>query len=259
VVAEVDAGRSFTLRRNPRYWGGDLAVNRGFWNFDVVRFDFYRDANSHLEAFKKGLYDVRDETDPGRWETAYDFPAVREGRVIREDFPNGLPKPMVALVFNTRRPIFADICVREAVTDLFDFEWINRNFFFGRYSRTASYFEGSELAARGRAANAAERAPLTPFSGAVRRDILDGTYTPPSTDGSGRDRETLGRALALLREAGYELAGTALKNRATGQPFSFEIMVTTKDQERFASPLRKTSHRFHISMTWLCKGMRLWF
>ena len=247
VVAEVDAGRSFTLRRNPRYWGRDLAVNHGFWNFDVVRFDFYRDANSHLEAFKKGLYDVRDETDPGRWETAYDFPAVHEARVIREEFPNGLPKPMSALVFNTRRPIFADIRVREAITSLFDFEWLNKNFFYDRYSRTASYFEGSELAARGRPADAGERVLLAPFPGAVRPDILDGTYAPPSTDGSGRDRESLGRALALMREAGYELAGTALKSRATGQPFGFEIMVTTKDQERLALAFAQNLKRAGIA------------
>jgi peptide/nickel transport system substrate-binding protein len=252
VVAEVDPGRSFTLRRNPRYWGRDLAVNRGFWNFDALRIDFYRDANSHLEAFKKGLYDVRDETDPGRWETAYDFPAVRDGRVIREEFPNGLPKPMTALVFNTRRPIFADIRVREAITFLFDFEWLNKNFFYGRYSRTASFFEGSELAARGRPADPAERALLAPFPGAVRPDVLDGTYAPPSTDGSGRDRDTLGRALALMREAGYELAGTALKSRATGQPLRFEIMVTTKDQERlalaFAQNLKRAGIEARIRM-----------
>jgi peptide/nickel transport system substrate-binding protein len=234
VVAAVDPGRSITLRRNPRYWGRDLAVGRGFWNFDEVRFDFYRDANSHLEAFKKGLYDVRDETDPGRWETAYDFPAVRDGRVIREDFTSGLPKPMVALVFNTRRPVFADVRVREAITLLFDFEWINRSFFYGRYRRTASFFEGSELSARGRPADAAERALLAPFPDAVRPDVLDGTYAPPSTDGSGRDREALGRALALLRDAGYDLAGSTLKSRAGGQPLAFEIMVTTKDQERVA-------------------------
>jgi peptide/nickel transport system substrate-binding protein len=252
VVAEVDPGRSFTLRRNPRYWGRNLAVNRGFWNFDALRVEFYRDANSHLEAFKKGLYDVRDETDPGRWETAYDFPAVRDGRVIREEFPNGLPKPMTALVFNTRRPIFADIRVREAITFLFDFEWLNKNFFYGRYSRTASFFEGSELAARGRPADAAERALLAPFPGAVRPDVLDGTYAPPSTDGSGRDRDTLGRALALMREAGYELAGTALKSRATGQPLRFEIMVTTKDQERlalaFAQNLKRAGIEARIRM-----------
>jgi peptide/nickel transport system substrate-binding protein len=252
VVAEVDPGRSFTLRRNPGYWGRELAANRGFWNFDTLRFDYYRDANSHLEAFKKGLYDVRDETDPGRWETAYDFPAAREGRVIREEIPYGLPKPMSALVFNTRRPIFADVRVREAITLLFDFEWLNKNFFYGRYSRTASFFEGSELAARGRPADATERALLAPFPGAVRPDVLDGTYAPPSTDGSGRDRETLGRALGLLREAGYDLAGTALKSRSTGQPLGFEIMVTTKDQERlalaFAQNLKRAGIEARIRM-----------
>ncbi len=245
-VAAVDPGRSLTLRRNPDYWGRDLAVNRGFWNFDEMRFDFYRDANSHLEAFKKGLYDVRDETDPGRWETAYDFPAARDGRVVREAFASGMPKPMMALVFNTRRPIFADMRVREALTLLLDSEWLNKNFFYGLYQRTASFFEGSELSARGRPADAAERALLAPFPDAVRPDVLDGTYQPPSTDGSGRDRETLGRALALMREAGWDLAGTALRNRANGQPFSFEIMAMSKDQERLALAYAQSLRRAGI-------------
>jgi peptide/nickel transport system substrate-binding protein len=115
AVTEVDAGRSITLARNPGYWGRDLAVNRGFFNFDILRFDYYRDANSHFEAFKKGLYDVRAETDPGRWETGYDFPAARDGRVVKEEFPTALPKVMDALVFNTRRAVFADVRVREAI------------------------------------------------------------------------------------------------------------------------------------------------
>ena len=252
VVAQVDPGRSVTLQRNPRYWGRGLAANRGFWNFDVVRFDFYRDANSHLEAFKKGLYDVRDERDPGRWETAYDFPAVRDGRVIREEFESGLPKPMTALVFNTRRPVFADIRVREAIALLLDFEWLNKNFFYGRYRRTASFFEGSQLAARGRPADAVERALLAPFPDAVRPDVLDGTYAPPSTDGSGRDREMLGRALGLMREAGYELSGSVLRSRAGGPPFAFEIMVTSRDQERlalaFAQSLKRAGIEARIRM-----------
>jgi peptide/nickel transport system substrate-binding protein len=251
-VVAVDPGRSVTLRRNPTYWGKDLSVNRGFWNFEELRFDFFRDANSHLEAFKKGLYDLRDETDPGRWETAYDFPAVRDGRVIKEAFPSGLPKPMLAFVFNTRRPVFADVRVRQAITLLFDFEWLNKNFFYGLYRRTASFFEGSELSARGRPADATERALLAPFPGAVRPDVLDGTYEPPASDGSGRDRETLHRALALLREAGYELSGSALKSRFDGHPLAFEIMVTTKDQERlslaFAQNLKRAGIDARIRM-----------
>jgi peptide/nickel transport system substrate-binding protein len=234
TVGDVDVGRSLTLRRNPAYWGRALAVNRGFFNFDVLRFDYFRDANSHFEAFKKGLYDVRTENDPGRWETAYDFPAVRERRVVKEEFPNGLPKVMTALVFNTRRAVFADARVREAISLLFDFEWLNHTFFYGRYRRTASFFEDSELSARGRPADARERALLAPFPGAVRPDVLDGTWSPPVSDGSGRDREALRRALMLFRDAGYELAGAALRHRDTGEPLGFEILVTDKDQERLA-------------------------
>ena len=134
-----------TLKRNPAYWGRDLAVNRGFWNFDEIRFDFYRESNSQLEAFKRGLYDLRNEHDPGRWQTTYDFPAARDGRVLKEALPTGVPKVSTYFVFNTRRAIFSDIRVREALLLLFDFEWINHSYFFDLYRRTAGYFDGSEL------------------------------------------------------------------------------------------------------------------
>ena len=240
VIAQVDAGRSVTLRRNPAYWGRDLAVNKGLWNFDTLQFDYYRDVNSQFEAFKKGLFDVRVEVDPGRWETAYDFPAVRDRRVIKEAFPSGLPQGMLGLVFNTRRPIFADIRVREAISLLFDFEWINKNFFFGQYRRSASYFAGSELSAYRRPADARERALIAPFPGSVRPDVLDGTWSLAATDGSGRDRAILKRALALLASAGYALTGTELRERASGRPFEFEILVTSKDHERIAIAFAQT-------------------
>src|SRR5262249_50080307 len=161
------------------------------WNFDEVRFEFYRDSNSHFEAFKKGLYDLRVELDPSRWETQYDFPAVREGRVVKEAFPNGLPKQYSGLVFNTRRAIFSDARVRGALSLLLDFEWLNHNFFYDRYKRAVSYFEDSELSARGQPASERERALLKPFPNAVRSDVMEGRWAPPVTDGSGRDRETL--------------------------------------------------------------------
>jgi len=233
-VGEVDPGKSIMLARNPDYWGRDLSVNRGFWNFDEVRFDYYRDANSYHEAFKKGLFDVRKEDDPGRWTSAYDFPASRDGRVVRETFTSGLPKPSLNFVFNTRRPVFADIRVREALALLFDFEWVNRSIFFGLYRRSASFFEGSELSARGRAADERERALLAPFPGAVRPNVLDGTWQPPVTDGSGRDRTLLRRALELLAAAGYELRGTELVERASGKPLGFEILTVNRDEERLA-------------------------
>jgi peptide/nickel transport system substrate-binding protein len=234
VVAGVDAGKSVTLKRNPDYWGRDLGVNRGFWNFDELRFEYYRDANSYHEAFKAGLFEVRPETDPGRWQTAYDFPALREGRVVKETFHSGLPKPNFFFAFNTRRAIFADARVREALSLLFDFEWINHNIFFDLYRRSGSYFEGSELSARGRAADERERALLAPFPDAVRADVLDGTWSPPASDGSGRDRTLLRRALGLLAAAGYEQRGTELFNKQTGKQFGFELLVASRDEERLA-------------------------
>jgi peptide/nickel transport system substrate-binding protein len=234
VVSATDPGKSVTLRRNPDYWGRDLAVNRGFWNFDELRFDYYRDANSLDEAFKAGLFEARKEDDPGRWQTGYDFPALREGRVVKEGFPSGLPKPSIDFVFNTRRALFADIRVREALALLFDFEWVNRAIFHDLYRRGASFFEGSELSARGRPADARERALLAPFPDAVRTDVMEGTWAPPVTDGSGRDRATLRRALALLAAAGYELRGGELLERASGRPLSFEILALNRDEERVA-------------------------
>jgi peptide/nickel transport system substrate-binding protein len=233
-VAEVRPGESVTLQRDHAYWGRDLPVNRGHYNFDELRFDFYRDANTWFEAFKRELYDVRFETDPGRWATQYDFPAAREDGLIREGLGNGQPKPYYALVFNGRRPRFADVRVREALIELFDFEWANANLFHGAYARTASYFEGSELSARGRAADERERKLLAPFPGAVRGDVLAGKYQPPVADGSGRDRARLKRALGLLEGAGFRLRDGVLADSATGEPFSFEIMVATKDEERLA-------------------------
>jgi peptide/nickel transport system substrate-binding protein len=177
---------------------------------------------------------VRSEQDPGRWQTGYDFPAARDGRVIKDTFKDGLPKYSSYFVFNTRRPVFADIRVREAIALLFDAEWVNRNFFYNLYRRTTGYFPDSELSAYHRAADPHERELLAPFPGAVRADVLDGSWSPPVNDGSARDRDTLRQALILLRAAGYTLDGTALRNTQTHLPLSFEIMVKDRDEERLA-------------------------
>ncbi len=234
VVGNVDPGKSITFERDPNYWGRALPINRGLWNFAELRFDYYRDANAYFEAFKTGLYEVRAERDPSRWQTGYDFPAVHDGRIIKESFRSGLPKIASDFVFNTRQPIFSDIRVREALLLLFDAEWVNRNFFFDLYRRSASFFDNSELSAYHRPADARERALLQPYANSVRTDVLDGSWSPPKTDGSGRDRASLRQALALLDAAGYSLKGTTLRERASGKPFRFEIMVTSRDEERLA-------------------------
>ena len=233
-VTAVRPGASVTLTRNPDYWARDLPVNRGLWNFDEIRLDYYREANGHFEAFKRGLYDFRVENEPLRWHDGYDFPAARNGEVVRDSITSGMPQPSQFLVFNTRRAVFADVRVRRALTLLFDFEWINRNYFFGLYRRSGGYFAGSELSAYGRPADAAERELLKPFAARMPADIMDGSYRLPVTDGSGHDRTTLRAALGLLAEAGYGLDGTLLRHLTTKEPLAFEILVTTRDQERIA-------------------------
>jgi peptide/nickel transport system substrate-binding protein len=233
-ITHVDPGSSVTLTRDPNYWGRDLPINKGLWNFDEIRLDFYRDANSQFEAFKRGLYDFRVENEPLRWHSGYDLAAVKSGKIVRDTIKPGVPNPTEFLVFNTRRPMFADIRVREALSLLYDFEWINRNYFFNLYARSAGFFAGSELSAYSRPADTRERTLLRPFAQQVRADVLDGSYRLPVSDGSGRDRATLRRALMLLKQAGYELRDSVLRQRQSGQPLAFEILVTTRDQERIA-------------------------
>ena len=248
-ITAVKPGASVMLTRNPDYWGRELSINRGLYNFDEIRLDYFREANGQFEAFKRGLYDFRIEHEPLRWHEGYDFPAARSGEVIRDTFKPGVPQPSEFLVFNTRRPIFADIRVRQALTLLFDFELVNRNYFFGLYTRVAGYFAGSALSAYGRPADPRERELLKPFAAQIPPDILDGSYRLPVTDGSGRDRNTLRAALKLLSEAGYDLDGTVLRNRATRAPFTFEIMVTTRDQERIALAFQRDLRRAGIEPT----------
>jgi len=246
-VASVDAGRQVVLKRDPDYWGRDLPVNRGLWNFDEVRLDFYREANAHFEAFKRGLYDFRIENEPLRWTSGYDFEAAKRGDVVREAIQTGLPNRAEYLVFNTRRALFSDVRVREALSLLLDFEWINRNYFFDLYERSPSYFPLSSLSAYAKPADAKERALLAPFAKAVREDMLAGTYRLPVSDGSGRDRASLRQALDLLRAAGYRLRDGVLRDARGDGAFTFEILVTTRDQERIALAFSRALGRAGIT------------
>ena len=233
VVESVDPGRRIVYRRDPNYWGRDLPVSRGRFNFDSIAIDYYRDDNSLFAAFQAGLYDVRFEDDAGRWARAYDFPARRRGEIVVEPFPVGLPQGMAGFAFNTRRAIFADARVREALSAMFDFEWINATLFAGAFVRDDSYFGDSPFSSAGRPADTAERALLAPFPDAVRADILEGRWRPSVCDGSGRDRAVARAALAELGRAGYALNGAALRD-AAGRPLSFEILVKTRPEERLA-------------------------
>jgi peptide/nickel transport system substrate-binding protein len=232
TIAKVDPGKSISFARDPDYWGRDLPVNRGLYNFDEIRFDYYRDAGSMFEGFKSGLVRLRNEEEPTRWTEGYTFPAIRDGRVIKEELPVETPAGMAALAFNTRRPIFADPRVRQALIKLFDFEWVNRTLYHGQYARTESYFARSDLSAHGRPADKTEQALLAPFADEVKPEIMDGSFAFPVSDGSGENREGRVEALKLLEQAGYQLTGGKLIKTETGEPFEFEILAVTRAQER---------------------------
>lgn len=232
-VGAVDPGQKLVLELNPDYWGRDLPTRRGMFNFERVDIDYYRDANALFEVFKAGQCDFRIETDPARWLTGYHFPGLTDGRDVKAVVPSRLPKGMDGFAFNTRRAIFADARVREALGDMFDFGWVNRNLYGGLYRRTPSFFAESPLASTGQAASPTETALLAPYPGAVRSDILDGTWRPPDGDPSGRDRDGAKRALALLAAAGDHLKSTVM-TEPDGQPFRFEIVVQDRRQERLA-------------------------
>ena len=210
-VGKIDAGRSITFVRDENYWGRDLPVNRGRYNFDEIRYDYFREGSVMFDAFKSGQVDLWPEEDPRRWANGYDFPAIRDGRAVKREFDIGLPAGMTALVFNTRRTVFADARVREALIGLFDFEWINRTLYAGLYQRTQSYFERSILASAGRPADAREREILAPFPNAVKPAIMDGTYplpfdrwlrAQPRKPGEGVPPAAGGRLRVARRQAG---------------------------------------------------------
>lgn len=234
LVEAVKPGARIVYKRNQKYWGGGLAVNRGTGNFDRLVYDYYRDTNASFEAFKAGLYDVRPEDDPGRWTSEYDFPAVKDGRVRKAVFNTGLPSGMRALVFNTRRPLFADRRVRAALTYLFDFQWVNKTLYHGLYKRTESFFDNSDLSSHGRKANDRERALLKPFPGAASSEVMTFGYEAPMGDASGQNRLNRAKALSLLRDAGYEVRDGVVVNAKTGKPLSFEILVARPSEERLA-------------------------
>ena len=244
VFGEIKPGEMISYKKNPDYWGKNLAFNKGLWNFDQFRFDYFRDANAAFEAFKKGDADVRTEGDPIRWTTGYKFPAVSEGKVLLETYNAKTPAATTGFAFNTRRKIFEDVKVREALTYAFDFEWANANLFSNAYARTYGYYSGSELSSKGKPANAAEMALI---GNGLRADFVDGTYALPVSDGSGRDRKLLRKAVDLLGQAGWTVKDTGLVNGA-GEQFAFTLIVQNPDQEKIALHYQRTLQQIGIKV-----------
>jgi len=244
-VVSVEPGRFIVYQRVPDYWAATLPVRLGRGNFESMRVDYYRDGTIALEAFKAGQYDFREENIAKNWATAYGTPAVAQGLIKKEQIPNEVPTGMQAFAYNTRRPVFHDPRVREALGYAFDFEWTNKYFFYGTYTRTKSYFSNSELAARG-VPRPAELDILAPFRGQEPDTVFTTAYEPPTTDGSGAIRNNLIRALQLLESAGWTVKNMHLVN-ARGEAMQFEILLDNPSFERVTLPFVKNLERLGVS------------
>ncbi|SFJ16203.1 peptide/nickel transport system substrate-binding protein [Phyllobacterium sp. CL33Tsu] len=248
TVSQVQPGQRIVYKRNPDYWGKDVPSRIGFNNFDRVTVEYFRNDQAQFEAFKKGVFDVFLEGDPNKWATSYDFPAIRDGRVIKDTFEKHSPANMFGFLFNTRRPKFQDRAVRQALALMFDFEWANRNLYAGRYRRLGSYWQGSELSALGRPADAMEREWLAPFADSLQPDVMDGSFVPPQTDGTGRDRKEMKRAFDILTERGYRIENERMLD-PHGTPLTFEIMTRSVGEERLGLAYKRTLERLGIGVT----------
>ncbi|MEZ5828013.1 MAG: extracellular solute-binding protein [Hyphomicrobiales bacterium] len=234
VIDNFAQGRTIVYRRNPDYWAKDLPVNRGRYNFDKIRYEYFRDRTAGMEAFKAGAYDFREEFTSKVWATEYDFPATRDGRVKKEVLPDETPSGTQGFFINTRRDKFKDQRVREALDLAFDFEWTNRNVFYGLYDRTQSYFENSPMKAEG-APSPQERALLEGLGAPVPEAALETAYLPPITDGSGQDRNLLIKAGKLLDEAGWTVKNGVRVNDK-GEPLKIEFLMFEPTFERVIAP-----------------------
>ncbi|GGB45230.1 ABC transporter substrate-binding protein [Roseibium aquae] len=248
MFKEVDPGRRVVYERNPDYWAKDLPIKAGFDNFDEIRIDYFRDETTLQEAFRKGLIDALQFRDPVRWSQGFDFPAAQDGRVTQLAIPLQVPPNVRGIAFNTRRDIFSDVRVRRALSMVFDFEWVNRNLYFGLVKRTAGYWDNSVLSSIGRPAMERELALLADHPDAVLPEVMAGTWRPAEGDGSGRDRGVLRAALALLKEAGFTLDGRRLVDADTGQQMAFEILTKNEDEEKLALAYIRTLELIGISV-----------
>ena len=244
-IERFEPGRFIIYRRDDDYWGTDLPVNRGLYNFARLRYDYYRDTTVALEAFKAGAYDIRPENVAKLWATGYDFPAVRQGLVTKAELPHQRPAGMQGFAYNMRRPLFQDARVRQALAYAFDFEWTNRNLFYGQYTRTRSYFDNSELASKG-LPSPAELQILEPLRREIPAEVFTAAYTPPVAGDPAKLRQNLVKALSLLREAGWTFKERRLVNAKTGRPFRFEILLNDPTWERIALPFVRNLERLGI-------------
>lgn len=240
-------GQYLTYSRVRDYWAANLPVNRGRWNFDSIRYDYYLDDNVAFEAFKAGAFDFRMESSAKNWATRYSGKNFANRFIVKEAVENNAAQDTRWLAFNIQRPIFSDRRVRQAIGLAFDFEWMNKALFYGAYSRANSYFQNTEYAARGYP-DTDELTLLAPLKKDLPPEVFTSVYAPPKSNGDGFNRDNLLKALALLKEAGWALKNQRLVNTQTGKPFSFELLIGTTGNTQWVIPFQHNLQRLGITM-----------
>jgi microcin C transport system substrate-binding protein len=240
-------GQYVVIKRLPDYWAKDLPVNKGRHNFDFIRYDYYKDEAVTLEAFKAGEFDFRSENVATQWATLYTGENFDKKRIIKEEIPHEVPQGMQALVYNTGRELFKDVRVREALTYAMDFEWMNQHLFYNQYTRTRSFFQNTEYEAKGLPSKE-EMVCLEPVKDKVPPRVYTQEYQPPITDGTGNIRPQMRAALALLKEAGWEISDKKMIHKATGKPLEFELLLYSPTLERIAIPFQDNLKKLGIAL-----------
>lgn len=248
-IGAVAPGRSIEYVRDPNYWGKDLPINKGRFNFDRIVTDYYKDNNVALEAFLAGQYDYRMENTAKLWETAYNSPSVKNGNIIKEEVPHDRPAGMQGFLYNIRHPVFSDIAVRKALGYAFDFEWSNKQFAYDTYTRTDSYFDNSDLASPAGPPAGEELKILEQYRGKIPDDVFTTRYEPPKTDGSGNIRENLRIAAKILDDAGWKTGPDGIRTNASGQKLQFEIIDSNPMFERWVLPFVANLKKIGVAAT----------
>ena len=248
TIKDYKMGQYVVWQRKPDYWARDLPVNRGQLNFDALRYDYYGNETVAFEAFKAGEFDIYQENVAKNWATLYSGPNFDNGAIVKDEIPHQIPQGMQALVFNIQRPLFKDRRVRQALNYAMDFEWMNKNLFYGQYTRLRSYFANTTYEARG-LPGPDELKYLNPLKGKIPAEVFTKEYQPPVTDGSGEIRDQIRQALAILKDAGWEVRNQKLVNVTTGDPFAFELLLDSPTMQRVAVPVQQNLARMGITMT----------
>ena len=245
-LSTVVPGRSLTYTKIADWWGKDLPVFKGRFNFDQITYTYFRDQDVALEAFFAGTYDVQNERVAKLWATSYNAPPVLDGRIVKKEISNTSPAGMQAWLYNMRKPVFQDVAVRKALAYAFDFDWENKQFAFGSYKRTRSYFENSSLESKG-LPTGKELEILSKYKGKIPDEVFTTEYNPPKTDGSGNSRDNLKTAADILEKAGYKMGEDGVRVNAKGQRLEFEIVDANPAFERWTLPFVQNLKRIGVA------------